>query len=77
MPGILLYEFPPRYQHILFIYVIVQILNISILNAGKTEEDEELVKTLKEAKEDYQKQYDDFYSYIGGKSSKGEAKDES
>ena len=73
----MLYEFPSRYQHMLFTYVIVQILNISILNAGNSEEDEELVKTLKEAKEDYQTQYDNFYSYIGSKSSEGAAKDES
>lgn len=60
----ILYTFPARYQHILFIYVMNQLLNTLIIKSGNVDEDEELVEMLKEAKEDFQKQYDNFFQYI-------------
>ena len=70
------FEFPVRFQYVLFLYVITQILNIKILDAGANEEDEELVETLREAKKEYQTKYDEFFQYLGAKPSQKEEEDQ-
>ena len=56
------YKYPDKYQHILFVYVIMHLINTLIIKAGNEEEDEELVRTLREAKLSYQEQYNQFFN---------------
>tara|TARA_R100000278_G_scaffold72720_1_gene57077 strand:- start:3137 stop:3982 length:846 start_codon:yes stop_codon:yes gene_type:complete len=56
------YKYPDKYQHILFVYVIMQLINTLIIKAGNEEEDEELVRTLRESKISYQDQYNQFFN---------------
>ena len=58
----IVYKYPDKYQHILFVYVIIHLINTLIIKAGNEEEDEELVRTLREAKMSYQEQYNQFFN---------------
>tara|TARA_Y100000401_G_scaffold48526_1_gene37713 strand:+ start:10671 stop:11504 length:834 start_codon:yes stop_codon:yes gene_type:complete len=62
--GVMLYKFPEKYQHLLFTYVISHVINAVLLNKANVEEDQELVLTLKEAKQSYQNQYDQFFQFL-------------